>query len=198
MPLTDLAGEQVRHVPPSWTLCADCGCCPAALYAGEGDLRAAICNACDEGVVCAPKKHATVLGALRPDERAALDAKLANISEPTPVLAAPEPVTPPPTHDNPEPEPEVTTMAELTCIGGCGTAVNKPGFAWGHKNGCERKPKKTSEAEEAPDPEADTEAASLPEVAMNFTEPQLDRIWASLPIEEKALAVLTALNAERE
>jgi hypothetical protein len=88
---------------------------------------------------------------------------------------------------------------ERTCKGGCGKAIpddNKSGFAWGHKNGCpsELPPPSTQDAI------ADEEPANdqlPPRVPCDLTEAQLDRIWQSLPLPEKALGILTALEAER-
>ncbi len=89
-----------------------------------------------------------------------------------------------------------------TCIGGCGKELppkNKTGYAWGHSKGCpssELPPPRTPETN--PDSETQSSDEAQPQIECLLTESQLDRIWEMLPAPEKALAILTALNALRE
>lgn len=117
-------------------------------------------------------------------------------SKPAAVKAAePEP--------EPEPAPLEEPMEKRVCACGCGTEISgKNGwqYARGHKpkNGAKQKPgRKPKPIAIDAEPE-ETEAPLAPVVALELDEQQLDRIWTSLPIEEKALAISTALTAVRD
>jgi len=105
-----------------------------------------------------------------------------------------------------------TTNAPLTqqaseaimkiCKCGCGeeiSALNK--WKWEYKRGHKPTGAKKSKADRKPRTAPETEAAETEVVeelvAMQLNEFQLNRIWDSLPIEEKALAIVSALEAER-
>ncbi len=156
-------------------MCRVCGCCKAGIYADSGGVRVPICMACDQDILCGP-------------QQAEANARAA-AAQPQP--AAPEPVGPtaPDVKESPMPE-------EYLCAGGCGEKTKSPGLKWGHKNGCKPKTSATSPRTSEAEPEA--EIVDAPEVSINFTEAHLDRIWFTLAIEEKALAIQTALSAERE
>jgi hypothetical protein len=101
------------------------------------------------------------------------------------------------------PEANEATMPVKICKCGCGeeiSALNNWEYKRGHKptgakkSKADRKPR-TAPAEAAP---AETEEEDVPTVDVNMNESQLQRIWETLPLEEKAYAIANALTYERE
>lgn len=96
-------------------------------------------------------------------------------------------------------------MEKRLCACGCNTEMseNNNWLYWrGHKpkhlKGAKKQKleRKQKPAPPVVEPDAAQENAS-PVVALELDEQQLGRIWDSLPIEEKALAIATALTADR-
>jgi len=92
-------------------------------------------------------------------------------------------------------------MEKRKCACGCDTDMSENNnwlFARGHKPGGKRK--KTTQSKSAlarVEPQIVIEEEPESVVSLDLTGAQLDRIWISLPIEEKALAISVALTAER-
>lgn len=163
----------MSQTPTPGTICSECRCCPADIL--SGDLP--ICWPCDAG-----------------EHNLGLVNSVVEHSQPAAVEAA---------------EPEALqssekTMEKRTCACGCGTAMSENNnwlYFRGHKPKDGKKmgtPRKYTKKlpESAPAPEVIEEAVE-PLVALELNESQLNRIWESLPIEEKALAIATALTADR-
>lgn len=80
----------------------------------------------------------------------------------------------------------------MQCKCGCGTEVpesRKNGFICGHRY-------KKNKPKGKPKPPKEAESPAL--VSLDLDESQLNRIWETLPLTEKGLAILTALTAVRE
>lgn len=170
----------IYTAPPPGTMCSDCGCCPAELVLPDG----AICLPCDvgehKGFIAVPE---------------VLEFQPATQPEPAAVQAA-----------EPEPALPEIAMEKRFCACGCGTEMSESNnwdYARGHKTkgGKKKKsapksaPKSASDRiKPAPDVIDESPAST---VALELDEQQLTRIWDSLPIEEKALAIATALTADR-
>jgi len=149
-------------------MCSDCGCCSADFICGDGTP---LCWPCDAG------EHKAMVAVAQP--------------QPAAVKAAePEPIA-----------PLETPMEKRKCACGCGTDMSENNnwlFARGHKPGGRRKKKTSPKSALARiEPQIVIEEETEFAVSLDLTGAQLDRIWTSLPIEEKALAISVALTAER-
>lgn len=192
--------------PPAGTLCADCGCCLAELYAGDDP----ICWACDAGEPCQAKRKA-----------APSDAKTQPTTSPSPAENKPVEDKPVKTKRIPEEiktailaaAPTVSNMdlarqydisnatvctmrkkAGIVLVRGKNAAVPSVKNSSTVKKSTDVKfptPLSRPAIETAPTPQSNTVAVTL-----NFTLDQLDAFWRNLPVEVKAVAITAALETQ--
>lgn len=192
--------------PPAGTLCTDCGCCPAELYAGDDP----ICWACDAGEPCQGKRKAAPSPAQpqpttspsptvnKPVEDKSVKAKRIPDEIKTAILAAA------PTVSNMDLARKYdisnATVCTLRKRAGIVLVRGKNAAAPSVKNSSAVKrfndvkfhaPLSRPAIETAPAPQSGTVAVTL-----NFTPDQLDVFWRNQPVEVKAIAITAALETQ--
>lgn len=164
--------------PAEGTKCRNCQCCFAGIYDETNGVRVPVCMACWEDRPCAGQRPAAN-----------------KVAQPEAVKAS-ETI-------------QETTMAEVTmyaCTGGCGELSEKPGFKWGHKNGCKRKAAGGGQAKKAAKPstalakvepqiEIETPAEESREtVWLELNGGQVDRLLRALPLQDRVVGLQAALG----
>ena len=194
------------NLPPAGTLCADCGCCPAALYAGDDP----ICWACDAGEPCQGKRKTASAPAQpqpttspsptedKPVEDKPVKAKRISDEIKTAILAAA------PTVSNMDLARQYkisdATVCTLRKKAGIVLVRGKNAAAPSVKNSSAVK-KSNGVKFSAPLSQTAIETAQAPRsgtvaVTLNFPPHQLDAFWRNLPVEVKAIAITAAIETQ--